>query len=212
MKSALILLLSVLLIIPCVAQEIEYDVELQAPGECEIGQLVVMNVSAPEAAGVTWQISPASEDFKVFEKGRVAVFSARSVGKYLVIVACAVENRPSLLIHELNVSERVNSLSADIGRSVKAVAGDFEAKRVILGKLVNLFRTLANSPIPVDEMNESVAKSVKDLLGDDQSRWEHLLDVIGFYLDELANEDKLETKEDYQKVWSEIADALEKAC
>jgi hypothetical protein len=57
----------------------------------------------------------------------------------------------------------------------------------------------------------TAADTIADTFKEEQVTWEPLLDVIGTWLDKQAEEEKLETVEDYQRVFREIARALKQA-
>jgi hypothetical protein len=204
MKRLITCVFSLALVIPCGAQE------LQAPSECEVGELVIIEAVVPDEADVAWGIRPGTEDFRVFENGRVAVFSGRAVGEFMVIAACSIEGEAELLIHELSVvSRKPNSLEADVLKAVKAVEGypDFESKRVALVKLEVLFRSLATEFRDENDLNATVGVAIQAVLRDEQARWEPLFDVISLRMNENFSEGNL----DYGKIWTAVADALKKA-
>lgn len=214
MNRVLIRLAPLFFIIPSLAyaQQIDYQAELQAPDQCEVGELIVIKLDIPEGTSTDWGIKPFTEDFRIFENGRIAVFSGRSVGEYTVFVACSVDGIANLLMHDLAVVKHTDNLEDNILRVVKSISGKPETCQ----KLEQLFRSLSNSPtdwaaISQEELNSSIGKSVREILGETQKQWEPMFDVIGKHLNGLNERGELNTKEDYQEVWTKVANALKKA-
>lgn len=200
---------------PVVPPTLTAGVNLEAPDEAEIGELVRLDASKSDVDGLTWQILPETPDFEVIENGRRAFFSSRVPGSYLFIVAGAKDGVPYLKHHTITVLGEVvppgpESLGLKVRRWTKSV-GDYKARQVHALALAGVFRKLATAEdITVDEMLDATATANSAVLGEDLEKWFPLLEPLGEELDVLMEEEKLATREDYKLVWLEIAEGIEK--
>lgn len=193
---------------------------LQAPDVCEIGELVTLDASASASPEVTWKVVRVDAtleecmDFKAF--GKVACFSAREASMWLVIVSgVGPDNQPIMMTHSITVDGGVPgpgpgpSIESKIKQWSRLVESDNTREEAI--KLAQSFRALAGAELPVDKVLEATALANKQALGTSLQAWMPFLDKLGTHLDELAANDGLSTRDDYQRTWNAIADGIERA-
>jgi len=190
-----------------VVQVEAFSVEVQR--ECEIGELVRMKVKG-DVDGITWKIEPMTDDFEIIDDGRRAFFSARTGGDFVIIVAAAKGGKPFLFYDSLTVKGEpkiVTGLRGRVGRWLVPV--QTPKKAGTLKAMAGVFRKLAGQPTTVDKMLEATALANSAVIGDEITAWVPFLDKLGNELDDLVENKKLETIEQYKATWLEVADALE---
>ena len=90
------------LILFCVNVDIaKSDINLDAPIECEVGELVRLDARESNVDSLVWEIIPKTTDFETVN--RRAFFSARAPGEYLILIAGAKEGKAFLMHHKLRV-------------------------------------------------------------------------------------------------------------
>ena len=185
---------------------------LDAPSTCEVGELVRLDTAGSTVVSYRWAIVPLSDDFLVVENGQRAVFSGREPGKYIVVVAAATGDQASLVVHEIEVVAQGGNAEHVVSRWLKKVKyDDLQAKRIKVAELATVFRSLSLDKTEADEMLAKAAAANNEVLGEELELWKEFLMALGHYLDQKAAAGQLETTEDYQAVWREIADALSSA-
>ena len=136
-------------------------------------------------------------------------------GSYLIIIAGAKAGTPYLQHHTVEVigedpAPSPANLEAKIRRWVKAV-DEYEGRQVHALAIAAVFRKLAGAEdVEVDEILNATATANSAVLGDDLDKWLPLLEPLGEELDVLMEAGDLETREQYQAVWGQIADGIEK--
>lgn len=189
---------------------------LVAPTSARIGELVRLDVSESNADSFKWLLVPDSVDFLVFDSGKRAVFSGREEGEYQIVVGCAKGNTIDFIIHTIKV----------VGPPALPTSGSF-AELIPYWMWVTPFPTeectaLADSfgaiAARVDELQEpgnwikATAEANHEALGTRIDAWGVVLDKIGAELAKKAEAGELNTPEDHQRVWLEIAEGLRKGC
>lgn len=189
------------------------SIELKAPETCVVGELVILDASESTCESLKWQVlrvdSALSEsiDFRAFDK--IACFSARESSIWLIIVSGVIEGKPELLTRKLTVignDNITNDLDSKIKVWLKLVKSNTVKEESL--KLAQSFRTISNASIPPEKFLEATALANKQILGDSLQLWIPFFDELGRYLDSLDN---LVSTVDYQKLWVEIANGLERA-
>jgi len=72
---------------------------VNAPSMGDIGELIRFDLSDSVAESFKWLCVPESVDFEIYDNGRRAVFSARTPGEYMFIVACAYQGTVDITTH-----------------------------------------------------------------------------------------------------------------
>jgi hypothetical protein len=183
------------------------EIELNAPDTCVVGELVVLDASPSLSVELVWEITPTTDDFKIF--GKQACFSGREPGEYLVIIAGVEEGVPVLRTHRLVVEG--GAVSSDLATRMKGWAKTVTSENVSEEalKFAQSFRALAGAKIPVEQMLEATADANRRALGESLDAWKPFLDRLGLYLDSLAVDGKLKTAEQYKETWLRLADVIE---
>lgn len=92
---------------PVFEQDIAYvsnaKIDLIAPTEVQIGELVILDASNSEAVSFIWKVIPETRDFQIIDDGRRAFFTSRRAGTYLFVVAAAKADGVDCVIHEIQV-------------------------------------------------------------------------------------------------------------
>lgn len=185
------------------------EMVVKIPAEVEIGELVRMDASENDVEGITWRIIPETPDFVIVDNGRRAFFSSRSGGEFLVIVAGARDGLAFLYVQTLTVT---GSPVPSSGLALKFSQWIKKAPNADLTKLpgmAGVFRNLATGNTPIEEMLDATALANSAVIGDSVDGLAPFLDALGKELDRLDKAGALETREDYQSVWLEIAAALD---
>jgi hypothetical protein len=79
------------------------DYRIVAPDETDAGEIVILDLVAPEGASIDWRIAPpeAVAKWYVDTDRRTVVFATRARGEYVFAAAVAVEGEATCLIHTL---------------------------------------------------------------------------------------------------------------
>lgn len=188
------------------------EIKLNAPDACVVGELVSLDASESTCEKLKWQVlrvDPALDeclDFRAFEK--IACFSARAESIWLVIISGVAEDgSPEMLTHKLVVGNCSGPATANLGSKIKTWSKLVVEEREAAAKLAQSFRAISNADIPAEKFLEATAKANKQALGSSLQAWMPFLDKLGDYLDTHPPS----TTEEYQRVWVEIADGIERA-
>lgn len=188
-------------------------INLTAPIECEVGELVRFDARESNVDALVWSIIPASDDFEMVDENRRAFFSARSPGEYLILIAGAKNGKAFLLHQTLTVTGKAipdSELSTDIGKWLNTVP-DFPAKKAQTLAMASVFRKLAKSDTDLDTMLEATALANSAVIGEAYiENWIPFLESLGKELDRLDESHQLANREAYRMKWLEIASALER--
>ena len=86
-----------------VAVEVDPGINVHAPMECEVGELVRFDARESEVDSLVWDIIPETEDFEIVDDGFRGFFSARAGGEYLLLIAGAKDGKAFLWHQSLRV-------------------------------------------------------------------------------------------------------------
>lgn len=192
---------------------------IQAPDECEVGELVRIDATKSDVDHFTWQIIPATPDFEVIEDGRRGLLSARiaSAGQsFLIIISAAKKLDDGSVVsylqhHTIDVLGEApepgpENISTRVRRWTREVE-DYPKREAHALALAQVFRKLGTAEdITVDQILQATATANTAVLGEDLERWMPFLKPLGEELDTI----ELETREQYKDVWLKIADGIEK--
>lgn len=197
------LLLTTILILGC--QPVAYQpaptqLNLEAPNECEVGELVRLNASGSDI--IVWEIVPETGDFEAV--GKRAFFSSRVGGEYLIIIAGCIDKQPMLKTHSIRVNGEIQS-DSNLDSLIKTLLGRVQTqnKREEAIQLAQSFRVIGQTELSADKIIEATANVNRNALKDSLDAWKPFLDGIGAYLD-------AQETYDYRIVWPQIANSIEK--
>jgi len=220
MKPYCLAMLMLLPFSPAQGAEPAETIILQAPDTCVVGELVTLDASSSASKEVEWKVLRVDSgldeclDFKAF--GKVACFSAREPSQWLVIISGVdAGGKPAMQTHSILVDgggspsgPSTPSLESRIRTWSKKVESDNLREEAI--KLAQSFRALAAAELPVNKVLEATALANKQALGESLEAWIPFLDALGTYLDDLGEAGGLESREQYERVWNDIADSIER--
>ncbi len=188
-------------------------IQLNAPIDCEVGELVRFDARESDVDALVWAIIPASDDFEMVDENRRAFFSARSPGKYLILIAGAKNGKAFLLHQTLTVTGTAipdTGLATDIKKWMNTVP-DFPEKKAQTLAMANVFRKLATSDTEFETMLDATALAISAVIGEAYiDNWITFLENLEKELDRLDGSRQLANREDYRLKWLEIASALER--
>ncbi len=191
--------------------EAKPGIQLKAPIKCEVGELIEFSAAGSNVDSLVWAIIPHTPDFKIVTNERIAFFSAREPGKSFRLVIAGAKDGQAFLVHQVltvkGVSVPASGLAAKVSDWVREVSPD--DKDATLRAMARVFRRLAiDEDISVDEILQATAIANSAVLGDDLESWTPFLDKLGNELDDMIDDGRLSTKEQYQRAWIDIADGL----
>lgn len=190
----------------------EAKIVLDAPSSVRVGELVRLDVSASEAASFKWLLVPQTPDFEVYADGRKAVFSARTEGEYVFVVAAALGDTVDVVRHVVRVigpppMPTTDSLAEWIpfwnwaemlpSEQCELLAASFES--------IAARKTELEKP---EQWLKATAEANRTVLGEDLTKWKPMLDKIGAALRKMAENGALVTPDDHEKAWLEVAEGL----
>lgn len=190
-----------------------WGIQLDAPSECEVGELVRFDARESDVDALVWRIRPESDDFETVDGNRRAFFSARTPGKYLISIAGAKAGKAFLLQQTLTVNGLATpetNLASDIRQWLNMVP-DFPEKEAQTLAMSEVFSKLATSDTDLDTMLTATALANSAVIGKDFiDQWVPFLDKLGTELDRLDASHQLDSREAYRMKWLEIATALKR--
>jgi len=194
-------------------------VVINAQEVAEVGELVRFDLTESTAESFKWILVPDAADFEVYRDGQRAVFSARKPGRYMFIIGCAYEGTVDVAVHivtvegneppiiprpDVNASSdkwvaywcAVNRLPKD---EAENLAGSFESVAAQIA---------ADVLQEVDDIIAATSNANKQALGDSLPAWLPVLRELQTTMKTLAGQGKLETPDQHQALWGEIAKGL----
>lgn len=189
------------------------SVQITAPETIRVGELAVLDVSASNADSIVWKVRPETSNFKVFDAGRVAVFSAEAPGEYLFFVSAAKGGTVDSKIHTIKVGQGAAPVKPDLGVKVPAWINKVESpgKRDEAIRLAQSFSSVAAMVTPTTSAADIVSMTVKsnrDALGSNIKAWEPFLMELQAELEASAANGSLSDGNSHVEAWRAISQAL----
>lgn len=200
---------------------------VKAPEKAVVGELVRLDVSESHADSFKWLLVPQTADFEVYDNGKKAVFSARSTGDYLFIVACALEDTVDVttLVIKIEGSDPVTPTPVEIPTVAKPADGASllewipywcsrsERSKAETLKLAQSFESVAaqiSAGVLTDitEIVNTTSKANREALAGSVVDWLPVLQNIQNELKNRAETGVLATAEQHASTWREIAQGL----
>lgn len=192
-------------------------VEISAPAQAAVGELVVLSVEDSDASSFSWQVVPPTKHFMVIDDGRRAVFSAPNPGDYLFIVGAAKADSVDLKTHKLTVGAPVPSPTpaplGDLSAKVSAIAISTKLGKpdavVISSSFENVAAAVSAGAMtdPADIV-QATKKAVQASLGPNVPAATPFLQGLQAELKSQADAGKLPDAAAHAQAWREIAAAL----
>lgn len=188
------------------------DINLKNLDSYEIGELVILDASASRADKLIWRILPKTDNFKIINKGKCALFSSSKPIDYTVIISASngrdLDCRVFTLAYRKSKKQKTELTFFD--QEVKSWLSPEMTKDSAL-KLAQSFkivaRTIENSTYDtIDNLILATAWANKEALGSDLETWKPFLSKFQEYLETNPPS----TVEDHLPIWRNIANSLEK--
>lgn len=194
-------------------------VQLDAPKTARIGQLVVVDASASNAASLKWKVVPENPNVLIIENGRKLVFSAERPGPYDFYVAGALGDSVDLTSITITIDGVVPPNPGPVGieakirewlKLVKSDTWEVEAK-----KLSDSFRGVSSQvSAGVIRSPEDVIKATtvsnRSALGSASPSWKEFGEELRKHLNTESQAGRLADMDAHAKLWMQIGNILEK--
>ena len=191
------------------------EVQITAPAQAAVGDLVVLSVEDSDASSFTWQVVPPTKHFMVIDNGRRAVFSSPTEGEYLFIVGAAKGDSVDLKTHKLVVGTSVPSPTpaGDLSSKVSSLAVSTKLAKADATVISASFLSVA-SAVSAGAMTDpadivkATKSAVQAALGPNAPAATPFLQGLQAELKAMANTGKLPDADAHAQAWREIAAAL----
>ena len=195
-------------------QEVDDRTEMQlivkAPETCVIGEMVTIDLTASNCDIFRWKVIPETTDFRIIMSGQEALFTSRSPGKYIFVIAGTRDGilmplkvitiivEPSVVVVPLPV---LNTLTVKVKSWLPAT---HDPK--ILEKLAKSFERVASAGHEeVADLIKITALSNRGILGPHLEEYKPFLIAFSAHLKMNYTE---ATVEKHIELWFNLASAL----
>lgn len=195
--------------------------------EVKIGQLVIIDVSQSTGNNYKWSVMPGTPNFRVFDDGRVAVFSSGTPGDYTFFVSCCAGDELDHKIIVIRVLDKYPTPpapgpqppapepldpSAPFAEKLAYWLTDMEANKNDCERLAQSFESVAAQiragVIPLDKISAATRESSRTALGHRAEVWGPFMASLKAVMITSSKAGQLETVEQYDHLWLEISKAL----
>lgn len=208
----------------------ESPVQIVAPTEVRVGQLVRLEAASDVASGYSWRVLPPTENFKMIEDGNAAHFSAEIGGpeQYTFIVAGVCDGSACTNTHSIVVTEggRTGTSPLDVIPDVPGINLDnkilqwinqifsSDKKReagVLAGRFKNIASKIRDGRLGQNPANyiDETFRSSRRVLGKSITAWQPFMQGVREELNLRATRGELITPEDHADVWTNIGRTLD---
>lgn len=208
----------------------ESPVQIVAPNEVRVGQLIRLEAVSDVAENYNWRVLPPTDNFKMIEDGDAAHFSAEAgvAERYTFIVAgvcdgAACTNTHSIVVtgggrtgtNPLDVIPDVPGINLD-NKILQWINQIFSSdKKREAGALAGRFKDIASrirdgrlGQNPANYIDETF-RSSRRVLGKSITAWQPFMQGIREELNLRATRGDLITPEDHAEVWTDIGRTLD---
>ena len=197
--------------------------------EVKIGQLVIIDVTQSSGNVYKWSVMPETENFRVFDEGRVAVFSSGVPGDYTFFVSCCASDE---LDHKIIVIRVLNKYpnpgppgpnppnpepvdpNAPIDVKIAYWLDGMSANKGDCARLGQSFDSVAAQikagVIPVAKIAAATKESSRTALGHRADVWTPFMENLQAEIVARSKAGTLKTAEQHEKLWRQIGAALKK--
>lgn len=181
--------------------QVTAKIDLAAPAEAQIGELVTLDASNSEAVSFVWKVIPKTQDFKIIDDGKRAFFTSRKAGVYLFVVAAAKDDTVDCVIHEIRVT-----VEDEFMLMVKSwLPAQPDPK--ILQALARSFIASTNTE-DVDTLIKQTSVANQAVLGNKLTQYKPFLIKLSKYLKQNYSDKSLD---EHITLWLKLAETL-KSC
>lgn len=189
------------------------DVVVEASTTIKVGELAIIDVSKSNADSIVWKVKPETKNFKVFDNGRVAVFSSEAEGEYLFFISGAKAGTVDGEIVVITVGKGSVPLPVSVSTKVptwlaKVASPSKRDEAIRLAQSFSSVASMATSSTPPGDIVAMTVKSNRDALGNSIKAWEPFLLDLQAELEARAAAGALSTADAHVALWREISQAL----
>lgn len=189
-------------------------VVVDAPNKGRVGELIRFDLTKSVADSIKWLLKPESIDFQAYEDGRRAVFSARTPGEYMFIIAVASGGTVDVVTHTVTIEgPPAKPDSQSLTEWVPYWLYPMQLDREEALRLAESFEETSDRITALSTPQgiiEATAEANRAALGDSLGEWKPLLKKIQATLANRAQAGTLTTPEQHKETWLEIARGLRK--
>jgi len=197
--------------------------------EVKIGQLVIIDVSQSTGNKYKWSVMPETPNFRVFDEGRVAVFSSGVPGDYTFFVSCCADDEVDHKIIVIRVLDQYPTPpapgpqppapepldpSAPLDVKLAHWLAEMDANKNDCERLAQSFESVAAQiragVIPIDKISAATKESSHTALGHHTEVWTPFMAHLKAVMVAASKAGKLQTVEQYDNLWMEISRGLAK--
>ena len=187
---------------------------IDAPTRGRVGELIRFDLTRSVADSIMWRLLPASGDFESYDEGRRAVFSARTPGDYMFIIAVAKGGTVDVITHTVHIEgPPAKPDTHSLTEWVPYWLYPMQLNREEALKLAQSFEDVAGRITAISTPKgiiEATAEANRTALGNSIEAWKPLLIKIQAALGNKAKAGTLMTPDQHKEVWLSIAKGLRK--
>jgi hypothetical protein len=195
-------------------------VVINAPKVVNVGDMIVVDVSASNGTGFDWEVVPEPPNMRIFNDGKVmCAATGPGTNEYRFIIACAIDGKANVKTHVVKVIGNGPIVPDQPGVNVASKVLDWCAgiksptQRDDALKLSQAFASLATvieggafeNPA---ELVVATKAATKEALGDNLQQWIPLLDGLMRELKAMAQAGMLQDIGAHASVWKAVAEGL----
>ena len=195
-------------------QQASATIVIDAPTKGRVGELIRFDLTKSDADSIKWLLKPGSADFESYNDGRRAVFSARTAGEYMFIIAVAKGGTVDVVTHTVKIEgppEKPESQS--LADWIPYWLYDMQLPREEALALAQSFEETAERITALSTPQgiiEATGEANRVALGGSLEAWKPLLQKVKTALETRAKANTLTTPDQHKEAWREIAQGLRK--
>lgn len=190
------------------------EIVLVAPTRGRVGELIRFDLTKTKADSIKWLLKPSSADFESYDEGRKAVFSARTPGEYMFIIAVAKGGQVNVITHTIKIEGPPKKpTTPDLTQWIPYWLYPLQLPKEEALTLAQAFEDTANRITPLSTAEgiiEATREATHAALGTNTSAWSPLMAKLKSAMQNRAKEGKLITPEQHKEMWLEISHGLRK--
>lgn len=212
----------------------EAKIVIDAPKTGAVGELIRLDVTGSTAESFKWLLVPQSVDFEFYDGGKKAVFSARTPGSYMFIIACASGGTVDVVTHVVAIGDGGVSPPtpptpptppnpddpiipvplSDLQSRIIKWCTDSKLPKLEASKLAASFSSVASTiaagvNTTPEQIVAATGEANRAALGTSIEAWIPVLKNIQGDLKKESEAGNLQTAQQHQDMWTAIAKALE---
>lgn len=187
---------------------------VDAPTRGKVGELIRFDLTKSTADSIKWLLRPESSDFESYDDGRKAVFSARTPGEYVFIIAVSKAGTVDVVTHTVTIEGPPEKpTTPDLALWIPYWLYNMQLPKEEALALAQGFELTASRITPLSTP-EGIIKATSEAnhaaLGASIGAWQPLLVKLQAAMKNRAEAGQLVTPEQHKEMWLEIARGLRK--